>query len=262
MHVAVCAEPAEDAALQARAAQLAADLQLTSLHDSADADLLLLVTPDGLALHARRGPDTLTAGKPFRVELTHLDAHTGPGRSLRQPLMRAVGLRKGDPARPTVLDVTAGFGEDAWLLASIGCRVYAVERNPIVAALLRDGVVRAADHDAETAQRLDVQCADGAALLERLGAGETLLIGVPEVVYIDPMFPAERKALERKPLRLLRSLVGEDADAPRLLELARHVTQRRVVVKRPRRAPPLGDLPPTASHRGRSVRYDVYAAGE
>jgi 16S rRNA (guanine1516-N2)-methyltransferase len=35
-----------------------------------------------------------------------------------------------------------GLGKDAFVLASLGCRVTLVERNPVVHALLRDGLDR------------------------------------------------------------------------------------------------------------------------
>ncbi|HCX87527.1 MAG TPA: hypothetical protein DG761_05845, partial [Gammaproteobacteria bacterium] len=45
-----------------------------------------------------------------------------------------------------------------------------------------------------------------------------------------------------------------------LLRVARQHAGRRVIVKRPRTAPPL-DGEPDISHKGRSVRYDVYLTG-
>ncbi len=45
---------------------------------------------------------------------------------------------KGDYL-PDVVDATAGLGRDAFVLASVGCRVRMLERNPVVAALLDDG---------------------------------------------------------------------------------------------------------------------------
>ncbi|MFW6059199.1 MAG: class I SAM-dependent methyltransferase [Phycisphaeraceae bacterium] len=261
--LAVAAAPADDAALVTEATRLARELELPQVDVDAPPDpidLLLLVTPVGLALDALRGPPELTGGKPFTLDLRHIDTTTGPGRSLRQPLLRAVGLRKGDPHRPFVLDATAGLGEDAWLLASMGCQVLAVERHPIVAALLREAVTRAGRERPEVPPRLRIVTADSGALLEQLAAHETSEHAAPEVVYLDPMFPPGRKTMERKPMRLLRRLVGADEDAARLLPLARRAAQRRVVVKRAPRAAPLSETPPVARHRGRGVRYDVYPA--
>jgi 16S rRNA (guanine1516-N2)-methyltransferase len=74
------------------------------------------------------------------------------------------------------------------------------------------------------------------------------------------MFPTGRKAAERKPMRVLRRLVGADGDAAKLLGHALQVARRRVVVKRPLRAPALGGTP-TTTHKGKALRYDVYAIG-
>ncbi|GHM54843.1 hypothetical protein ECZU51_35130 [Escherichia coli] len=52
-------------------------------------------------------------------------------------MAKAVGI-KGDYL-PDVVDATAGLGRDAFVLASVGCRVRMLERNPVVAALLDDG---------------------------------------------------------------------------------------------------------------------------
>ena len=76
--------------------------------------------------------DFLSASKSYRRKF-------GGGR--KEALAKAVGLKKG--ANPTVLDATAGFGVDAFVLASLGCRVHMIEKNPLVASLLEDGLNRA-----------------------------------------------------------------------------------------------------------------------
>ena len=45
----------------------------------------------------------------------------------------------------TIFDATAGFASDAARLALMGFQVVAVERSPIVAAMVRDGLRRAND---------------------------------------------------------------------------------------------------------------------
>jgi 16S rRNA (guanine1516-N2)-methyltransferase len=42
-----------------------------------------------------------------------------------------------------VLDATAGLGKDAFVLASLGCQMTLIERQPLIAALLEDGLARA-----------------------------------------------------------------------------------------------------------------------
>src|SRR5690606_2213602 len=65
-----------------------------------------------------------------------------------QMIAKAVGVQPG--VRPHVLDATAGLGRDAFVLASLGCEMDLIERQPIIAALLEDGLRRAQD-DAEVA---------------------------------------------------------------------------------------------------------------
>ncbi|HAD42901.1 MAG TPA: 16S rRNA (guanine(1516)-N(2))-methyltransferase, partial [Plesiomonas shigelloides] len=59
----------------------------------------------------------------------------GGGRG--EAVAKAVGIKKG--YLPDVVDATAGLGRDAFVLASIGCRVRLLERHPVVAALLDGG---------------------------------------------------------------------------------------------------------------------------
>jgi 16S rRNA (guanine1516-N2)-methyltransferase len=177
----------------------------------------------------------------------------GGGR--QQPLARAIGLKSN--ATPTVVDPTAGLGQDAFVLACLGCSVCLVERSPVIAALLRDGLRRAvqsAEVGAVVTERMSLQVADGREYL--LGLDESQW---PEVIYLDPMYPHRRKtALASKEMRLLRALVGDDFDAPELLAIALTRARRRVVVKRPRRAPALSGPMPDAQIIAPNTRFDLY----
>ena len=82
---------------------------------------------------------------------------------------------------------------------------------------------------------------------------------VPQVVYLDPMFPhREKSALVKKEMRALRPLVGDDDDASALLDAARRLASHRVVVKRPRHAEALGGVAPAHMLEGASSRFDIY----
>jgi len=247
--VAVCADPPQIDQLATAAARLAAQLGLKRI-DSSDrpgnAAMLLTVVPGRLELRVvgRRG-------LPVFADLAKLDTRSPAGRTLRQPLARALGLKRRSDLPLQVIDATAGWGEDTWLIASIGCNVSAIERNCVVAAMLRDALARAAVTDQATAARISVLAGDAASVLRTGGAR-------PDIVYLDPMYPTGRKTAERKAMKVLRALVGADDDATELLTAALAVAKRRVVVKRPLRAEPLGEKP-THSHRGKALRYDVYA---
>ncbi|MCT1282181.1 class I SAM-dependent methyltransferase, partial [Pseudomonas aeruginosa] len=81
----------------------------------------------------------------------------------------------------------------------------------------------------------------------------------PQVIYLDPMFPhRDKSALVKKEMRLFRPLVGDDLDAPALLQAALALASHRVVVKRPRKAPIIEGPKPGYSLEGKSSRYDIY----
>jgi 16S rRNA (guanine1516-N2)-methyltransferase len=131
-----------------------------------------------------------------------------------------------------------------------------VERSPFIAALLRDGLERAlaADDTRAAAERMCLHSGDAATVMKQFDAPHR-----PDVVYLDPMYPHRSKsALVKKEMRLLRTLVGEDLDAPRLLESALRTAAKRVVVKRPRLAAALPGVAPSHSLMGSTTRFDIY----
>jgi 16S rRNA (guanine1516-N2)-methyltransferase len=183
-----------------------------------------------------------------------LGFRTRRGNRGNEPLARAIGAKHS--AAPTVWDATAGLGRDAFILAALGCRVRLMERSPIIAALLRDGLARALDHDGTRtiAHRMRLCVGDAISVLEHCPENER-----PDVVYLDPMYPHRTKsALVKKEMRVLRALVGEDLDAPQMLKIALGVARKRVVVKRPRLAEPLPGIAPSHSLVGSTTRFDVY----
>jgi 16S rRNA (guanine1516-N2)-methyltransferase len=81
----------------------------------------------------------------------------------------------------------------------------------------------------------------------------------PDVIYIDPMYPSrDKSALVKKDMRLLHQLAGPDTDSEQLLTTARTTALKRVVVKRPKSAPFIGNQKPTTSLESKNTRYDVY----
>lgn len=258
--LAVCADPPHHKPLQERAADLAAQLGIdkTRLGDP-DCDLLLAVTDERLELRVLEAERDLVAGKAVPADLGAIDTTSPAGRRIDVPLLRAVGIKKGKPDRPSVIDCTAGLGEDAWLLASFGCEVKAIERQPAIAALLADAMRRAAATHAEIAERLTL--IRGSALDWLASDQAHAAIQAADAIVLDPMFPTGRKTKERKPLRVMRLLAGDDADAPALLDAAMSTGVRRVCVKRPLRAPAIAcatRTEPSVVYRGKAVRFDVY----
>jgi 16S rRNA (guanine1516-N2)-methyltransferase len=170
-----------------------------------------------------------------------------------QMIAKAVGVQSG--VRPDVLDATAGLGRDAFVLARLGCAMTLIERHPLIAALLEDGLLRA-QTDPEVALIVAQMhlLHSNAIDLMRAWQGEP-----PQVIYLDPMFPhRDKSASVKKEMRLFRPLVGDDDDAPALLEAALALATHRVVVKRPRKAPGIAGAQPSYALEGNASRFDIY----
>ena len=213
-------------------------------------DFLLRITSQGLGLEPVDG----------RSGAVRVDFAAGKARHRRvfgggkgQQVAKAVGVQGG--VRPSILDLTAGLGGDAFVLASLGCCVSMVERQSVVRALLADGLARG---------ELDIDVGDIVAGMS-LKKGDALSVmnaweGVaPQVIYLDPMFPHSGKSAQvKKEMALFRQLVGSDEDADALLAPALALASHRVVVKRPSIAPDLAQHKPMYRLEGKSNRFDIY----
>lgn len=176
----------------------------------------------------------------------------GGGRS--QPLAKAVGLKKG--ATPYIIDATAGFGRDAFVFASLGCRVTLIEQNPVIAALLADALERAVEDNDVTQiiSRMQLHHDNAVNYLANLNEADR-----PDVVYLDPMYPSrDKSALVKKEMQLLHQLVGPDTNSSDLLNVSREVALKRVAVKRPKGAAFFANQPPHVSIESKNTRYDIY----
>ena len=247
-----------------RAASLAQSLSLPILPESAPA-------PDDASVILNVG-SRLTLSDPSRpkqspvfldVRSRAFDRRLSSG-IRRSSLARAVGLPR---RRPTVLDATAGLGRDSFQLAALGLSVIAVEREPVVAALLEDAVADAIAFGgsiAAAASRITLVAADAREYLKSLSEAER-----PDVMYLDPMFsPGARGTADvKKEMAIFRRLFN-DAKSPEtfdasedeslaLFRAAMASARDRVVVKRQRTAPPLSSSP-SAEFSGSRVRFDMY----
>ena len=221
--------------------------------DIRDFPVLLFLDEQGLGLQMTgKG-----APGPVRAEFVtgKMGYRREHGGGAGQLVAKAVGLQKTRAALH-IVDATAGLGQDAFVLASLGCTVTLFERNPVIHALLADGLARAA---------LNVDCA---AIVERMRLLEGSSIEwlarpgseAADVVYLDPMFPhRDKSALVKKEMQVFRTIVGDDEDSAQLLAAALEQARYRVVVKRPRKASAIEGVEPTTRIEGKSSRYDVYA---
>ena len=170
----------------------------------------------------------------------------------RELIVRACRIR-GAEMPLTVVDATAGLGEDSLLLAAAGFKVRMYEYDPVLAVLLADALRRAADDQAlaEAAGRMELCPEDSIPAMRELPFR-------PDVVLLDPMFPERTKSAQvKKKFQLIHSLEKPCTDERELLDAAKAAGPRRIVIKRPVKGPLLGGVKPDAVYAGKAVRYDV-----
>ncbi len=224
-------------------------------------DYLLHISTEKLEL--RKVPDQ-SRKKPEKSLSISIDFAAGKSQHRRlhgggkgQDIAKAVGLHKIH--NPKVLDLTAGMGGDAFVLASLGAEITLLERNPVIHALLNDALERTklvVDNDLDAIiARLTLVKQSAAEYLEQLSSTE-----LPDVIYFDPMFPSRNKTAQvKKEMQFLHDIVGNDEDSESVLLLALSKAKKRIVVKRPRLADKLTDaVEPAFQITGKSTRYDVY----
>lgn len=254
--------------------QLAEQVQLAIVESEprelAPGQFVLAIEADSsLSLHfTGRG-----APSPVRVDfLSGAAAHRrqfGGGKG--QLIAKAVGIKQR--FRPHILDLTAGLGQDAFVLATLGCQMTLVERVDVVFQLLQDGLLRArCEAGREVGGELQAILGKMTLLnqnaldyLKQFDASENQG-AVADVIYLDPMFPErEKTAKVKKSMAAFHSIVGDDNDAGELLAMALNKAKYRVVIKRPRKALSLAHQYPDLSLpqaslvlEGKSSRYDIY----
>ena len=247
-------------AVKEKAERLSLQLKLPLIRANSPAtenyEIAIFVSAHGLALrmlgHNAPGSVTVDFDSPalnYRIK----DAVRG------QAIAKAVGFQPG--INLTVVDATAGFGKDSFLLAYLGCKVTLVERNVIVHALLLDGIERASQSEdariKKAVSQMDLIYNDFRNFADSA-------YGV-DIVYLDPMFPKRRKSARvKKDMYLLQKLLSNEltvTDENSLLIPALALAGKRVVVKRPKHSLCLAGKSPTFELSGKSSRYDVYMTG-
>ncbi len=224
-----------------------------------DATEALDLTVRGFLFHLRRDSEgRLTIAAPhlegyaaFALDWSSPDVQRRIAGGRKQLLTKAVGLHKKPAA--TVFDGTAGLGRDGFTLAALGAEVTLAERNPVLAAMLRDA------HRRALALPLTRDAATRIRIIEHDSAGSLAAAQGFDAIYLDPMYPDDgKRALPSKEMQILRDLTGGDTDADALLVAALASGVGRVAVKRPSKAPWLGQEKPNLSMEGTQARFDIY----
>lgn len=230
--------------------QLSHFLQLPIVpFDSNQYDFLLVQTPTHLELqktNSKLNPLVID----FLSEKSNFRRTKGGGTG--QLIAKAVGLRKQSQLK--IIDLTAGLGSDAFVLACLGCDVTMIERSSVLFVLLNDALMRLKQHDDFKHIKLNLINADSINFMSTLSEQEQ-----PDIIYLDPMFPERSKtALVKKEMRIVKEIVGNDPDAQELFNVAKNKAKKRIVVKRSKLAPVISTEKPNIVYSGKSSRFDVY----
>lgn len=176
--------------------------------------------------------------------------------SYKQPLAKAIGVT--NKSKPTVLDITAGLARDAYVLYSLGCSVTMVEASAVLATMIQQAI----DYSNQTDNENIINCESFKIVnSDSLTYMQNLNIEVPDVIYMDPMYPERKKsALVKKDMQILHKLIGPPSDElnRNLLNQALQLARQRVVIKRPENASEIDGPPPTLKFSSKKTRYDVY----
>jgi len=241
--------------------QLAQQTSLPLLNQKNQTNYLLHIKTERLELQKVEVSTSRKNKKPLSI---FVDFTTGKSQYRRlhgggkgQDIAKAIGLHK--IKEPHVLDLTAGMGGDAFVLATLGCQVTMIERNPVVHALLNDALERAnlsIDSDLQNILKKITLIHNSASIyLDNLPENK-----LPHVIYLDPMFPSKTKSSQvKKEMQFFHDIVGSDDDSEILFFKALSKAKKRIVVKRPRLAESISQkVKPDFVISGKSTRYDIY----
>ncbi len=200
------------------------------------------------------GSDSFPDFKPICIDFLSKETEhrLKTGLNRKDLLIKSIG---GIGERPLIIDLTAGLCGDAFHLASWGCEVIAIERNPIISQLAEDAFKRAKEHGGKIAEAIDRikynPNSDSLSIISNFADPKA-------VFYFDPMYPdLSKSALQKKEMQLLREVTGDDLDADDLFLKLFDLPHSRIVVKRPLQAPLLKENP-RVQYKGKAVRFDVY----
>lgn len=208
-------------------------------------ELCVAFTEDGVVLSG--------GGMELRADLSKMKPRLRRGNLNSEILIRAAKPGALGEA-PSALDATAGLGEDSLLLAAAGFTVTMCERDPVIAALLRDGLSRAASDPelSDTVGRMTLIECDSVELMQKNDA-------YFELILLDPMFPERKKSgLIKKKLQLLQMLESPCDGEEELFCAAYAKKPRKLLIKRPAKGPYLAGKKPDYSITGGTARYDCY----
>ena len=157
-----------------------------------------------------------------------------------------------------ILDTTAGWGLDGLILAHQGQFVTWLEKEPLIHAILNYSLAqfKARPENAKIAERLALLPINATEYLRTLPDDAKF-----DCILIDPMFPEHKSSAKAsKPMQILQALT-ENQEIDTCIDLAMQKASKRVVIKRPLKAPALTARKTDMCYWEKTIRFDVYLTG-
>lgn len=160
---------------------------------------------------------------------------------------KALGLKQN---QGHLIDLTAGFGKDSFVMSKYFDTVTWVERNPIVYLLLQDGLERLKIKNPQHAAKFNLCFSEASFFLKSLKSDSNA------VLYFDFMF-ADKKAKSNKDMVFLKHVTSNDpaVDLNEVLTAATTKTSHRTVLKAKSYHE---SLSPKQIYTGPTIKYFVF----
>ena len=162
-------------------------------------------------------------------------------------LLKAVGT-----GHKTIVDLTAGFGMDAFVCYLAGHSITMVEKNVLIHSLIYDALHRFLSIGLESKNNIQLECDDSLIFMDRCAKFD--------VAYIDTMFHDNNKSLSNKKMQLINLITKNEPNNEKdLFEKAKKIAKNKVIVKRGKNTPCIGNCTPSNMLYGTNIRFDIYS---
>lgn len=224
----------------------------------ANLNLKLVNTEDGLGI---------TDGKQILIgDFKKLIRRIPRDKIGSEPLIKAARIKGYKPQQLTILDCTAGLGEDSFLLAAAGYKVIMYEANLMIASILEDALKRGSEDEKikSIISNMKLFKGDSVIAMKNLNKTKEALSNdinnsyeIPGIIFLDPMFPKrQKKSLVKKKLQIIQKLESPCKNEKEMLKAAIDLQPKKIIIKRPIKGSYLGERKPTYSIYGSQIRYD------
>ena len=187
--------------------------------------------------------------KPFYIEFNSLLKRLNQ----KETIIKAFGIKKN--YKPNILDTTAGLGRDSFILASQGCYITMIERNPIIYILLNNALKNSINNSnlKNIIKKMNLIYNDSINFLLH-NKIENI-----DIIYIDTMFPKTNKdRLVKKNMQIFQNIIENDTDDKELLNISLKQNVKKVIVKRLLKMNYINNLKPNFEIKGTKIRFDIY----